>query len=728
MTELTIERLFSSPDLNGTLPKSIRFSPDGGRVTWLQGSTEDVERLDLWQFDIKTGERSCLVESRSLGNDRELSDEEKARRERKRIFERGIVEYLWHPSGGSLVFPLDGVLWLYEINAGRAHQLTPDDLFQTDVRFSPDGRWLSFVRNGDLYAMDLTHGSEQRLTHDGGGTVSNGIAEFIAQEEMHRYEGYWWSPDSTRIAFVNVDESTVALTRRFEIEADEVTLHEQRYPFAGEANARVRIGVISVEGESDASWIDTGRDDEHYIARIHWLADNESLAVTIQSRDQQMMECLECRPDEPARVLITETSESWINLDDHFRRLGDRGDFLWGSERSGFLHLYRFDAASGQLNAVTQGEWVVKRVCHIDEQNGLVYFEAAIETPIETHLYVTSLDGSIDASIDDPRRITRSGISHNVTLSKDGRWFLDRYSSPAQPVSVDLCRIDGTVELNVGGGPFTNAHPMFGFTRPPEDIEFGVLHAADGQDLHYRLMSPAGHESGERYPVIVTVYGGPGVQRVHNEWIPPWHHYMASRGYGLFALDNRGSANRGKRFESPIYGQLGEYEVADQLVGADFLSTVPWVDPARIGVFGHSYGGYMTLMLLMRAPEVFRAGVSVAPVTDWHLYDTHYTERYLGHPRENAGGYERSAVFPWLEGPGLAGLNGKLLLIHGMADDNVLFTHTTRLMRALQDAACEFELMTYPGAKHGLAGRATNIHRYTMMNRFFDRTLGAGAS
>ena len=221
-----------------------------------------------------------------------------------------------------------------------------------------------------------------------------------------------------------------------------------------------------------------------------------------------------------------------------------------------------------------------------------------------------------------------------------------------------------------------------------------------------------------RFPVIVTVYGGPGVQRVTNEWVPPWNHYMASRGYGLLQLDNRGSTNRGVAFEAPIYHAMGSVEVADQLTGVNFLKSLDWVDTDRLGVFGHSYGGYMTLMLLMKAPGVFRCGVSVAPVTDWRLYDTHYTERYLGDPASNPEVYEQSSVFPWT-----GKLRDRLLMIHGMADDNVLYTHSTRLYSVLQDAGVQFEMMAYPGAKHGIAGRQTNIHRYTLMDRFFDQYL-----
>ncbi len=711
---LTIERVFGHPDLNGAVPRQVQFSPDGKRVTWLQGSAGDTERLDLWQYDIDADRRDVLVASGDLGRaPRELSDEEKARRERKRVFESGIVEYFWHPDGSAVLFPLDGTLFLHVPGSGETRQLTDDESFQTDIRFSPDGRYLSFVRDRNLFALELATGELRQLTQDGGGTVSNGLAEFIAQEEMHRYEGYWWSPDSQRIAFAHVDESTVELTSRFEIEADDITIHDQRYPFTGKANARVRIGIVDLDGTTE--WVEPERDEESYIARINWLADSRRLALQIQSRDQQLLELIVCEPGAPDRVLVSETSESWINLNDHFRDLGEDG-MIWGSERSGFTHLYRLDGETHTPAAITRGEWIVSRICHIDRDQGEIWFEGNRDTPLETHLYVTSANGATE-----PRRLTREGLTHHTVVSKDGRFFLDRYSGPGQPVSIDLCDASGKVVKRISANDLDESHPIFPWVQRTDNVVYGTLHASDGQELQYMLVEPENRREGERYPVILQVYGGPGVQRVTRDWIGPYPFYLASRGYGVMRLDNRGSANRGKRFESPIFERLGVVEVEDQLVAADFLGTVPWVDPSRLAVFGHSYGGYMTLMLLMKSPGTFRCGISVAPVTDWHLYDTHYTERYLGHPAKNAEGYEASAVFPYVDG-----LSDKLLLIHGMADDNVLFTHTTRLMKVLQDENVDFELMTYPGAKHGIAGRATNIHRFSLMDRFLDRWLKDG--
>ena len=709
---LDVERLFSEPDLNGRVPTALRFSPDVSRVTWLMAAEDNLDVLDLWEYDIERKESRPLVEAASLTRPgRGLSDEEKANRERKRIFRSGITEYHWHPDGTRLLFPLDGCLYLYNLPAGNLAQLTSDTTFETNVAFSADGRYLSFIRSRNLFLKHLDDGVEIQITHDGGGTVSNGLAEFIAQEEMHRYDGYWWSPDSRRIAFLQVDESTVDLTQRYEIDADGMRVFDQRYPFAGTPNARVRLGIADVGGA--ISWIEIQRDPESYVARVSWLADSRRLAVQVQDRGQQRLDLviIDIETGEQ-KVVVTETSKTWINLNDNFRSLKEIDEFLWGSERTGFNHLYRIDGSGKLQTQISAAEGPVCDVKGVDEKSGLVYFDGYLDTPLERHLYVASISDETP-----PARITQAGSSHEVELSSDCRFFLDRSSSADTPVSVSLRRITGDALQSISSNELDRSHPMSPYIAIGGDASFGHLEAEDGQKLWYRLIRPT-LDGGQRFPVIVTVYGGPGVQRVTNEWIPPWNRYMASRGYGLLQLDNRGSTNRGTAFEAPIYHSMGVAEVADQLTGVNFLKSLDWVDPERLGVFGHSYGGYMTLMLLMKAPGVFRCGVSVAPVTDWRLYDTHYTERYLGDPATNPEVYTQSSVFPWV-----ANLQDRLLMIHGMADDNVLYTHSTRLYSVLQDAGVQFEMMAYPGAKHGIAGRQTNIHRYTLMDRFFDQYL-----
>jgi len=718
MTRLSLDRIFGSPDLAGSSPVDVKFSPDGESITFLRSSTADAEFLNLWQYSISQDTARELVDAGELRlQPRSLSDEEKARRERKRISQSGIVEYIWSPTGTALVFPLEGNLYLYRPGDELPlQQLTDDTTFETDIQFSHDGRYLSFIRDKNLFVIDLDTFTTMQLTEDGGGTVSNGLAEFIAQEEMHRFSGYWWSPDNRHIAYLQVDESAVPLSQRFEIDADDFSIFDQRYPFAGSHNAEVRLGIVTVE-DKRTRWIELERDDDSYIARINWLANNLEVAVQVQSRNQQELHLFLCEIETGERTrVVTETSDTWINLHDVFHCLPDSSRFIWASERSGYRHLYLLERNGTFVRQLTQGEWQVADLHGVDEDANAIYFSGYRDSPLERHLYRVRLDKPAK-----PERLTPAGTSHHVDVDRRCRYFIDRYSAPGQPPAVVIRRIDGELAHALAPNRIEKGHPFYAYRPCLANVKFGELGAEDGQRLFYRLIEPAERAAGRQYPVIVTVYGGPGVQRVTRQWVPPWHHYMASRGYALLQLDNRGSSNRGKAFEAPLYGMLGEVETADQLIGVNFLKTLDWVDSTRIGVFGHSYGGYMTLMMMTKAPGVFRAGVSVAPVTDWRLYDTHYTERYLGHPGENRQGYQQSAVFAHLEG-----LSGKLLVIHGMADDNVLFTHSTKLFRALQDANIPFEMMTYPGAKHGLSGRAVNLHRFGTMDRFFDRYLKGG--
>ncbi len=718
---LTLARIFDDPDLNGESSQGLRFSPDGKLITYLKNNPTDHECLDLYCYVVATSETRLLVPGKELDDERILSNREKANRERKRISQDGITEYHWSPDGKRLVFPKQGELYLYSVSddlmeRASVTRITEDGQAKTDLHFSADGKYLAYVQSGNIWVIEPDTGAIQQLTFDGqeDGPVSNGSAEFIAQEEMHRFDGYWWSPDASRIAFLRVDESGVDVSQRYEINASSFQVYDQRYPFAGTPNARIELAVVNLESQ-EITPLPIDR-QECYIARVNWLADNH-LVVQVQSRLQDMLELIGIDTTTlVTRTLLTEHSEHWINLNNHFRSLQAGTRFLWGSEQTGHLHLSLHDSDGKLLQQITQGAYQVTSVKHVTDD--LIYFEGTRDSILESHLYSVPTDGS-----EDPLRLTAPGYFHETVLSPKGDAYIDRSSSPQQPISVSLNTIPNdrpskTLIKNV----LDEGHPFFPYRRSCVDISFGNLEAEDGQTLHYRLIPPTKREPHKTYPVILTVYGGPGAQLVTHQWVAPWHHYMAQRGFGLLQLDNRGSANRGAAFEKPIHGQLGDVEVSDQLRGISMLRELDWVDAERLGVFGHSYGGYMTLMLMMKAPSVFRAGVSVAPVTDWRLYDTHYTERYLGLPVDHSGNYEKSSVFPYVDG-----LESQLLLIHGMADDNVLFTHSTRLYKALQDHNLAFSMMNYPGAKHGITGRVNNLHRYTTMDAFFDRHLNQPA-
>ncbi|TMS80637.1 DPP IV N-terminal domain-containing protein [Pseudoalteromonas sp. S554] len=711
---LSLERIFDDPSLSGKSPVQLKFSPDGSRVTYLQGKTDDYNRYDLWEYNLEDNTNRVLVDSAELFSGPEnLSDEEKARRERQRIFGKGILEYTWSTDGKALLFPLNGDLYYYDLASAKSKKLTNTDAFETDARFSPKGNYVSFIREQNLYALALNSGKEIQLSQDGGGVIKNGMAEFVAQEEMSRMTGYWWSGDETKIAYTRVDESPVKEAIRNEIYADEVKLFNQRYPFTGTDNVKIQLGVVKLNNQH-VDWIDLGKDEDIYIARAKWLKDSKTLSYQWQNRSQQTLELrFYDSESKKQKVALTENSDTWINLHFDLVFLKDKKHFVWASERDGFKHLYLYRTNGQLVRQITSGDWAVDSLKGIDEKKGIVYFAGRKDTPLESHLYSAPLFKKGDS-----KRITEEGQYHNVVLAKDNKTFIDTSSSVNKPKSAALRKVNGEFITWLEENKLDNSHPLTPYLSNLATPEYGTLKADDGQIMHYRLFKPTNMSAGKKHPVIVNVYGGPHAQRVTNSWRSKnlYFQYMAQQGYVIFQLDNRGSYNRGKKFEDAIYKNLGDVEVADQIKGVEFLRTLDYVDAKRIGIYGHSYGGYMALMTMFKAGDYFTAGVSGAPVTDWALYDTHYTERYLGHPDTNAKGYEASAVFPYTDG-----LKGPLMIYHGMADDNVLFTHATKLFKQLQDSEKQFEMMTYPGSKHSLRGKQVQTHLHQTITNFFNR-------
>ncbi|WP_444928501.1 DPP IV N-terminal domain-containing protein [Microbulbifer sp. SSSA002] len=710
---LTIERLFSDPALSGTAPRALEYSPDGQRVTFLRGRAEDYNRYDLWEYNLKEGQSRVLVNSDSLHSGSEtLSDEEKARRERQRIYGSGIMEYSWSEDGRALLFPLAGDIYYYDLKDRSSRRLTATETFETDVKVSPEGRFVSFIRDQNIFIVDLHTGKEKQLTSDGDEHIKNGMAEFVAQEEMGRMSGYWWSPDDRHIAFLQVDESPVDRVTRSEIYADHIEMIQQRYPAAGRANVKIRLGLIDIDS-GDIRWINLGESQDIYIPRVQWARDH-LLTFQWQSRDQQKLALRAYNLDTgKTRTLLTESSDTWVNLSDDLYFLENSDAFIWSSERDGFKHLYKYDL-SGKLQAqLTAGNWVVDELEAVDEKSNRLYFTARKDTPTERHLYAVSLHGKGDIE-----KISQRSGMHAIEFSEDASGYIDKFSNVSTPPQVSLHSVTGERVTWLEENAVNRDHPLYPYKDQWIAPEFGSIEAPHGQALYYRLYKPADFDANKSYPVMVFVYGGPHVQVVTNSWDKLFNQYMAQQGYIVFSLDNRGSANRGTSFENPIFKKMGSPEVEDQITGVEFLRTLPYVDQNNIGIYGHSYGGYMTLMSMFKAADYFKAGVSGAPVTDWTLYDTHYTERYMGNPNQDGDAYQASSVFPYAKD-----LQGELLIYHGMADDNVLFTNTTKLVKQMQDNGQQFELMTYPGKKHSLRGKQTRIHQYSMIKQFFDRHL-----
>ncbi|MEZ5440541.1 MAG: S9 family peptidase [Lysobacterales bacterium] len=729
--QLTLDRIFANPSLSGETPRSLKLSPDGQRVTFLQGRTDEQQRLDLWVYELDTGQTRMLVDSRRLtGGVEQLSDEEKARRERQRTADlRGIAEYAFSADGQRLLFPLAGDLYVYDLDADEDQAVRQiaraEDGFVTDPRFSPQGHYVSFVRDQNLFVVDLEDSAARALTDDGGGLVSWGMAEFVAQEEMDRDTGYWWSPDEAHIAATRVDEASVPLVRRFEIHADRTEVIEQRYPAVGDPNVRIQLAVIAL-ADGQKRWVDLGQETDVYLPRVNWLPGGKALSYQRQSRDQRRLELIRVELDQnlSQRTLLEERRDTWVNLHHALRFLDARGRFIWASEHDGQQHLYLHAPSGRRQRAITRGEWQVDSLLAVDNSAKRVYFLANADDPLARDVYVQDLD-PLDAR--KPRRLTQGGWSDAV-FADDASTWLHTWSDPEHPPQVRLRDRQGRVLKVISANEIVADHPYAPYQAAHGRRIYGSVKAADGQDLYYQLLLPAGHQPGQRHPAVVRVYGGPHAQVVQKRWDERWglfDQYLAQQGFVVYSLDNRGSARRGTEFENPIHRQMGGPEVIDQQQGMRWLAEQDFVDPDRLGVVGWSYGGYMALHLWARTPSL-TAAVAVAPVTDWRLYDTHYTERYMDLPSNNADGYAQSNVLNWLERAegGAEALSDRLLLIHGMADDNVLFSHSTGLISAMVEQQIRFSLMAYPGGKHGInATPAMRRHVFGEIARYFEQTL-----
>jgi dipeptidyl-peptidase-4 len=714
---LTLDRIHADPALGGPGVRSLRVSPDGERVTFLRGRADNQFQLDLWEFNMKDKTTHRLVDSKQLVPNENLSLEEKARRERARTASlSGILSYSWSPDGKQLLVPIAGDLYLVDVNKPEAARKVASGNVG-DPKISPKGRYVSYVRDQNLFVIDLATGQERQLTTDGKDTVHNGEAEFVAQEEMDQHTGYYWAPDDSAIAYRRYDEAQVPVARRFEIFADRTDVIDQRYPAAGAKNVEIDLMIVNPATGAQKK-VDLGPDKDIYLVRADWSADGRTLVYQRQSRDQKRLDLVAVDGASLAqRPLLTETSKTWVSIHDDLRFLGRQKAFIWASERSGRKHLYLYDLSGKLLHPISSGEWGVDNILAVDEQAGKVYIASNKDAVIDKQAYALNLDGS---NANKPVRLTKQDGWHENVFARNGRIFVDTFSDPDTPPQVSIRRADGAMVEWLEHNELNAQHPYANYAKDHLPTEYGSIKAHDGQTLYYSMIKPANFDAAKRYPVFLFTYGGPHSQRVTRQWGNLFNQYMAQQGFVVFVLDNRGSSRRERAFTDVIYGNLGAHEVEDQLTGIDWLAQQSFVDPKRVGVFGWSYGGFMTLRLLEAGSSKIAMGVSVAPVTDWSLYDTHYTEQFVGAtPQSDPAAYERSGVFAHLDG-----LKSPLLLVHGMADDNVLFTNSTRLIDALVNRNVRFELMTYPGAKHSISSRAGQRHVYGLIEAFFKKNLG----
>jgi len=665
-------------------PTAIQITPEGDQVLFLRSGARDLSRA-LYSYDVASGEEHELLTAERLlgGADEELSVEEAARRERLRMTARGIGSYELSADGKQLLIPLSGQLFVYHREAGTVRTLPHAGGYALDAHFSPNGEHVACVRDGDLYVIDVAHGRQRRLTHDGSETLTNGLPEFVAAEEMARYSGYWWSPGSDALVYQSTDTSDVETLYAADPTHPENAPTGAAYPRAGTNNAVVALHVVPTRGgrAQDLPW---DAQAFPYLAKVD--VTEHGIYALVQDRRQRHEQLLRFDArSHAATTLLEETDAAWLNLDTSVPAfVGEDGSFLWSTERNGAYELELRGPDGALMRRVTELSQGYRAVEHVEADGAFAWILADAESSTQ-HLYRVPLSGAGE--------VTREGA--------DSGWA-DASFGKGDAVHV-------RIESPVDGAPRAlvvrpeDARELRSVAETPSFLPTPEYLTVTPRQLRAVVYRPRGFVAGQRYPVILSVYGGPGFVKVQRALYSGLRdQWLADHGAIVVSVDGRGTPNRGRDFERAIVGDLITVALDDQVAGLRGLAEhVPEMDLDRVGVFGWSFGGYFSAMAVIRAPEVFRVAVAGAPVTDWRDYDTHYTERFMGLPSENTGGYDAtSAVVHAAE------LTRPLLLIHGTSDDNVYFAHTLKLADALLRAGHDFSLVPLPGSTHMVADPA----------------------
>ncbi len=694
---ITIDAVIQQTHDNETPP--VVWAPDGKRFAYFQGS--EVKLYDIAAKTEKTLLALDTLEKAAVP----VPEPPRFDWQNRRVSEDSLE---WTHSGKQLLLSLRGDLFMFSLDSGGWQQLTSTPEAERDPKLSPDGARVAFRRGHDLYTLEIATHQLSRLTDDGSATLLNGELDWVYPEELDLNTAYWWSPDSKRIAYLQFDITHEFVYPQVSLTGLRAVGEPERYPQAGTPNADVHVGVVPATGGA-TRWMDLGESRGFLISRVYWTPDATRLAIERLNRVQNHLDLLLADASfGTARAILSEADPYWINQNDLFHFVG-KDEFLWGSERDGNCHLYLYSLDGQQRKRLTEGDWEVTDVAGVDEVHQKVYFVSTEASPLDRELYSVKLNGK------DRTRISRESGTHQISMGPTAEYYLDTFSSVTEQSRSEVHSSDGE-KLSVFRAPKTAFSDEYAM-QPAETVQ---IKAQDGKLLYGRLIKPVNFHAGEKYPAVVIVYGGPGVQTVTNAWDAfdlEMAQPLAARGYVIWVLDNRGSSGRGHAFETPLYRRFGKTELADQLEGVRYLIAQGFVDPARIGIYGWSYGGFMTLYSLLNAPDVFRAGIAGAPVTNWRNYDTIYTERYLGLPSENPEGYRASSPVDYA-----AKLKAKLLIVHNIEDDNVLFQNTVQMSDALEQAGKLFDMVIYTGKSHGVTGPARKQLLETLAD-FFDKNL-----
>ena len=755
---LTLKDIHASGAFYPSSFQSGTWADEGAVITYIQSEQAQVGGREqpvthLVRRNLQTGEREQIIDGTTLtppGVDHPLVIENYAYGpDEERLLLFTDAERVWR-------YKTKGYYYRYDLSSG---ELTPiaerEKGFQKFAKFGPSGDRVAFVRERNLFVTDLSSGEETQLTFDGAdGQIINGTFDWVYEEEFGLRDGFRWSPSGNRIAFFKLDESQ---TRDFSLTNFQTrypTYKEFRYPKAGEENSEIKVGVVdmsTVGGEErpaieyfdTQTWSDdySSNDERYeYIARMGWTPPLENVDGSARvwmlrlNRDQNRLGLLYGDPQSmDVETVLTEQEDSYIDVSGAKINYlagndgaGDPGHFVFASENSGYRHLYLHDAATGErLRTLTGGEWEVTGFHGIDKENGRAYVTGTKKSAIERHLYRVPFSTEASSTAGEATRVTERSGTHSVNMAPSQDYFIDNFSAADTPPITTLRAAPGGERLKVLEGN-EELRERLGKMGPLPEPEFTTVPGAGDYRLNAYFVKPTDFDASEQYPVLVYIYGGPGVQTVMNRWGGPrelWHKYLADElGMVVASVDNRGTGGRGKAFQNVPYGQLGVPEARDQQAAARYFADQSFVDGGRIGIWGWSYGGYLTLLSMLKdqGPQIFDAGMAVAPVTDWRFYDTIYTERYMSTPQKNPEGYDEGSPINYAEN---LREEQHLLMVHGDFDDNVHFQNSQQMAAALQNAGKQFEYMVYPGKDHGIAGGGTRLHLFTMLTDFVQENL-----
>ncbi|WP_276499534.1 S9 family peptidase [Pontibacter litorisediminis] len=708
--DITLEDIYQKGTFRAKSVYGVNWMNDG-RYYSSQVADEKNKVYDIVKYDVTTGQPvSTIIEGENLvpaGSNQPIqydgytfsSDEQKV------LFSTDTEQIYRRSSKADF--------YIYDIASKKLTKLS-DGGKQLYATFSPDAKRVAFARENNMFVTDLSNMQETQITTDGKfNSIIHGYADWVYEEEFSFAQGFHWSPDGKKIAFYTFDETNVPefnMQMWGELYPQD---YKFKYPKAGEANSKVTVSVYDVNNGKTVK-MDTGKEDDIYIPRIKWTNDANLLSIQKMNRLQNTLEILHANATTgKADVVLKETDKAYIDVTDDLTYLKDGKHFIHSSEVEGFNHLYLYNMKGKLVRQITNGNWEVSQFVGYDEKNDRLYYMSTEVSPLERHLYSISSKGK------SKKRLTDKAGTHRVNMSNDFKYYLDYFSAANQvpTVSLHTAKDGKLIKVLEDNAQLKNTLAQYDIAKQ----EFFTMNTADGTKLNGWMIKPTDFDPNKKYPVLMFVYGGPGSQTVTNSWGGTnylWYQVLADKGMIIVSVDNRGTGARGAEFKKVTYANLGKYEIEDQVEAAKWLGKQSYVDKNRIGIWGHSFGGYMTLLGLTKGEGVFRAGISVAPVTNWRYYDSIYTERFLKTPQENAAGYDDNSPLNFADQ-----LQGDLLLIHGTGDDNVHFQNAVAMQDALISANKQFESFYYPNRNHGVGGGVTSIHRFKMMTNFLERKL-----